>query len=67
MMLESLSPDLIRVVEILIGAGAVYGGIRADLRFLHRRVDEAIDSVTRAHQRIDEVLSRRKRKNDEDV
>lgn len=41
------------VVAQLLAAGAIYGGIRADLKHLH-------DSTTRAHERIDYLLERRK-------
>lgn len=45
--------ELHQVIYGLFLAGAVYGGIRADLKALHERVGELAQSVTRAHVRID--------------
>lgn len=39
-------------------AGAVYGGIRADLKAIHERIKEQGEAVTRAHRRIDDLLTR---------
>lgn len=46
---------LLQVVTILIAAGAVYGGIRGDLKAIHenlRRIEKAAD---KAHDRIDAI------------
>ena len=45
---------------MIVVAGAVYGGIRADLRHLGRMVDHAIKSADEAHRRIDDYLVRRR-------
>lgn len=57
---------MIEVAEIvahvgtaLVGAGAVYGGIRADIRSMHERIREAKDAAAAAHRRIDEHIDRR--------
>lgn len=45
--------DVWQIVLALIGAGAIYGGIRADLRALHVSVQRAQSSADKAHERID--------------
>lgn len=40
----------------LVGAGALYGGIRADLKAMHEKVAMAASSATRAHERIDNLI-----------
>lgn len=37
-------------------AGAIYGGIRADLKALGQRVAEAQAIASRAHRRIDDLM-----------
>lgn len=51
---------VLHVVSMIVVAGAVYGGIRADLRHLGRMVDHAIKSADEAHRRIDDYLVRRR-------
>ena len=45
---------------VLVGqvftAGAVYGGIRSDIRHSHAKAEAAQKSADQAHQRIDDVL-----------
>lgn len=41
----------------LVVAGAIYGGIRADVRNLHEAVKEAKETGKEAHQRIDSLLT----------
>lgn len=54
-----MSADLIsQLLYALIGAGAVYGGIRADLRGMHERILTAEKSAGRAHERIDTHLEK---------
>lgn len=40
-------------------AGAIYGGIRADVRNLHEGLKEAKESSKEAHQRINGILTMR--------
>lgn len=54
-----MSPDLLQIVYALLAAGAVYGGIRADLRGMHERIKAAEESVKAAHARMDVHLERR--------
>lgn len=54
-----MTPEMItQLVYALIGAGAVYGGIRADLRGMHERIVTAEKSASRAHERIDQHLDK---------
>jgi len=51
---------LLQIVTILIACGAVYGGIRSDLKAIHehlRRVESAAD---KAHDRLDLISSGRR-------
>lgn len=41
----------------LVAAGVVYGGIRSDLREMHRRIDENTRAIEKAHERIDGCVS----------
>lgn len=51
--------DIIREILVpLFLAGAVYGGIRADLRAIHARVNHLEQALVRAHDRLDEHLER---------
>lgn len=54
-----MNPDLLQIVYALVGAGAVYGGIRADLRSMHERIKEAQETAKQAHARLDIHLERR--------
>lgn len=48
------APDLmLQIVIALVSAGAVYGGIRADLRAMHERIKAAHDAAIEAHRRLD--------------
>jgi len=49
--------DWSTIVTSLVTAGAVYGGIRADLRNMKERITLAEKSVSRAHERIDDFLN----------
>ena len=54
-----LTPEfVIQLVIMLAGAGAVYGGIRADLRHLHDLYDRNSRATAKAHARIDAILER---------
>jgi hypothetical protein len=49
-----MPPELgYQIVMALISAGAVYGGIRADLKGMHERIKAAQDAATEAHRRLD--------------
>ena len=50
-----LLPDLFK---LLLFAGAVYGGIRADIKAIHQSVAAAQKTATAAHSRIDALLLR---------
>lgn len=47
---------LSRVGGAILVAGAVYGGIRSDLKGARERANEAHATATRAHVRIDEHI-----------
>lgn len=50
--------------EIIIGlcfAAGIYGGIRADLRSLHLRLNQIERSAIRCHDRLDEHLDRQRK------
>ncbi len=54
-----LTPEFfVQLVVMLAGAGAVYGGIRADIRNLHTLTDRNARATARAHERIDALLER---------
>lgn len=44
--------------QIIVGA-AIWGGIRADIRGMHMRMEHNEKSLTEAHTRIDRILERR--------
>lgn len=44
--------------QIIVGA-AIWGGIRADIRAMHSRLEHNEKSLTEAHSRIDRILERR--------
>jgi hypothetical protein len=47
-------PDVwVQIIVAIIGAGAVYGGIRADIKNIHERINDTSASAGRAHDRID--------------
>ena len=54
----------LRVAMMLLGAGAVYGGIRADLQNTRQKADDAMRSATRAHERLDDHIQFGKRHDD---
>jgi len=45
-----------QAIYTLVGAGALYGGIRADLKAMNEKVAIAVSSATRAHERIDNLI-----------
>lgn len=55
----TLTPDqILQLIYALLGAGVIYGGIRADLRAMHERIEAAQSAATRAHERIDTIIMR---------
>jgi hypothetical protein len=48
---------IFQVAGILVAAGAVYGGIRNDLRGMHERQDRLERSIDKAHERIDDCTT----------
>lgn len=46
---------LLQLVTILIAAGAVYGGIRGDLRAMHEAISRIERAAEKAHERIDSM------------
>ena len=48
---------LLQLVTGLLLAGAVYGGIRSDLRQMRRDIARVERSADKAHDRIDKVAS----------
>lgn len=53
-----MTPELTEFLKLVFIGGAVYGGIRADLRSLHEQVATALKSASRAHERIDTHLEK---------
>jgi len=54
--MTELLPDLLK---LLLFAGAVYGGIRADIKAIHVSIAETRQTATAAHSRIDALLLRK--------
>jgi len=51
---------LLQVVTVLIAAGAVYGGIRSDLKTIHENIRRIEKAAEKAHDRIDLVAGGRR-------
>ena len=45
-----------QIGAFLVAAGAVYGGIRNDLKRLHEKSDEAQKMAGKAHEKIDQHM-----------
>lgn len=43
----------------LVVAAAIWGGIRADIRSIHARIDRAEESIGDAHRRLDNHIDRK--------
>ena len=57
--MTDVAPSLVvQVVGYILLAGAIYGGIKADLRNMHAQIEVALKSATRAHERIDNHLEK---------
>lgn len=46
------------IASQLIAAAAIYGGIRADIRNIHKRIESTEKSLVEAHARIDRIFER---------
>ena len=44
---------LLQVLVALLGAGAVYGGIRSDLKAIHMRIEHNEREIERARDQLD--------------
>lgn len=49
-----------QIVTGLVLAGAVYGGIRSDLRSMHEHIKRIERAADQAHERIDRVTAGRR-------
>jgi len=45
--------DLLHLGGLLLACGAVYGGIRVDLKTMHERLRDNAAATARAHDRLD--------------
>lgn len=53
----TLPPEFLwQIVLALVTGGAIYGGIRADIRSIHSKIDGAQDDADEAHRRLDRHL-----------
>lgn len=46
------------LLEAALIGGAIYGGIRADIKAMHQRIANTEKSNEQAHKRIDNLLSK---------
>lgn len=44
---------ILQIVTVLVACGAVYGGIRSDLKTIHERIAQIERAAEKAHDRID--------------
>lgn len=57
-MSEVFTPQFVVQLLLMIGAvGAVYGGIRADLKHMAKDINRHGRSIGKAHERIDKILA----------
>ncbi len=57
-MSEVFTPQFVVQLALMFSvAGAVYGGIRADLKHMVRDIDRHGIAITKAHERIDKILA----------
>ena len=53
------TPEFVMQIVVMIATGGfIYGGIRADLRTLHTRVEGAEDDIAAANRRLDNHIDR---------
>ncbi|MES2367191.1 MAG: hypothetical protein V4563_15040 [Pseudomonadota bacterium] len=50
---------ILQVILALVTGGAIYGGIRADLKGIHQRVTAQEAALSEAHKRLDRHIDRR--------
>ena len=51
---------VVQLVVMVLGAAATYGAIRADIKNIHRQIEDVKDTADQAHHRIDEILMDRR-------
>lgn len=56
--MPTLSPEVIQVLSFLVAAGAIYGGIRADLKSIVARLGANEQAIEAARVRMDNHLER---------
>lgn len=56
---------MLQLAVMLLSAGAVYGGIRSDLKSTREKAEEAASAARRAHERLDDHIQFGRRRNDE--
>lgn len=49
---------LLQIAVMLATGGAMYGAIRADLRSMRERLERHESDITRAHERMDNLIER---------
>lgn len=49
----------------LVAAGAIYGGIRGDLRSMHERITAHAAAIDKLHDRIDKCVAHPGRRHDD--
>lgn len=54
-----MPPDLLWQIGVtLVTGGAIYGGIRADLKAMHERITTAQGTANEAHKRLDKHIDK---------
>lgn len=58
--MPTFSPEFIaQMLVMLASGGAVYGGIRSDLKAMHERIRANENEIVKARERMDHHLDRR--------
>ena len=55
---------VLQLAVMLLSAGAVYGGIRSDLKNTREKAEEAAYAARRAHERLDDHIQNGRRRDD---
>lgn len=55
---------MLQLAVMLLSAGAVYGGIRSDLKNTREKAEEAAHAARRAHERLDDHIQNGRRRDD---